>query len=128
MSIFSISGIALLAAMLILILRELRPAFVAPVRLGAAILVIGAALALYAPVLSRIQTLFSQTGAGEYMDVVLRALGIALICELTALFCRDLGEITLAQGVQLFGKLEILVLSLPLLDKVLEMAKELLQY
>ncbi len=128
MSIFSLSGIALLAAMLILILRELRPAFVPPVRLGATILVIGAALTLYAPVLSRVQALFSQTGAGEYMDVVLRALGIALICELTALFCRDLGENTLAQGIQLFGKLEILVLSLPLLDKVLEMAKELLQY
>ena len=62
------------------------------------------------------------------MDTVLRALGIALICELTALFCRDLGENTLAEGVQLFGKLEILILSLPLLDKVLEMAKELLQY
>jgi stage III sporulation protein AD len=128
MSIFSLSGIALLAAMLILILKELRPAFVAPVRLAATLLLLGAALTLYAPVLSRIQSLFVQTGAQEYMDVVLRALGIALICELSALFCRDLGEQTLALGVQLFGKMEILVLSLPLLDKVLEMAKELLQY
>ena len=128
MSIFSLSGIALLAAMLILMLKELRPAFVAPMRLAATLLLLGAALTLYAPVLSRIQSLFVQTGAQEYMDVVLRALGIALICELSALFCRDLGEQTLAQGVQLFGKMEILVLSLPLLDKVLEMAKELLQY
>ena len=128
MSLFSLAGIALLAAMLILLLRELRPAFIPPVRLAATLVLIGAALALYAPVLSRIEALFSQTGAGEYLDTVLRALGIALICELTALFCRDLGENTLAEGVQLFGKLEILVLSLPLLDKVLEMAKELLQY
>lgn len=128
MSIFSLSGIALLTAMLILMLKELRPAFVAPMRLAATLLLLGAALTLYAPVLSRIQSLFVQTGAQEYMDVVLRALGIALICELSALFCRDLGEQTLALGVQLFGKMEILVLSLPLLDKVLEMAKELLQY
>ncbi len=128
MGILQLSGLALLAAMLILILRELRPAFVPPVRLGASVLLVGAALLLYAPVLSRVRTLFSQTGAGEYADLVLRALGIALICELTAIFCRDLGENTLADGVQLFGKLEILVLSLPLVDKVLEMAKELLQY
>ena len=128
MGLLQLSGLALLAAMLILILRELRPAFVPPVRLGASLLLIGAALALYAPVLSRVQALFAQTGAGVYTDVVLRALGIALICELTAAFCRDLGESTLAEGVQLFGKLEILVLSLPLVDKVLEMAKELLQY
>lgn len=128
MGILQYAGLALLTAMLILILRELRPAFVPPVRLGASVLLVGAALLLYAPVLSRIHSLFGETGAGEYMDVVLRALGIALICELTALFCRDLGENTLAEGVQLFGKLEILVLSLPLVDKVLEMAKELLQY
>ena len=128
MGILQLSGLALLAAMLILILRELRPAFVPPVRLGASVLLVGAALLLYAPVLARVQVLFGETGAGEYTDVILRALGIALICELTALFCRDLGENTLAEGVQLFGKLEILVLSLPLVDKVLEMAKELLQY
>ena len=128
MSIFSLAGVALLAAVLILFLRELRPAFIPPVRLGATILLIGAALALYSPVIARIEALFSQTGAGEYTDVVLRALGIALICELTGLFCRDLGEGALAEGVELFGKLEILILSLPLLDKVLEMAKELLKY
>ena len=128
MSILSLAGLALLAAMLILVLRELRPAFVPLARVAAALVLLGAALSLYAPVLARIEALFAQTGAGEYMDVVLRALGIALICELTALLCRDLGEGTLAQGVELFGKLEILVLSLPLLDKVLEMAKELLQY
>lgn len=128
MGILQLSGIALLAAMLILLLRELRPAFAPPVRLAASILLLGAALVLYAPVLARVKTLFAETGAGEYMDMVLRALGIALICEFTAIFCRDLGENTLAQGIQLFGKLEILVLSLPLVDKVLEMAKELLQY
>ena len=128
MSLLSLSGIALLAAMLILMLREIRPAFVPPVRIGASVILIGAALLLYAPILSRIRTLFSETGAEEYLDTVLRALGIALICELTALFCRDLGENTISEGVQLFGKLEILVLALPLLDKVMEMAKELLQY
>lgn len=121
-------GIALLAAMLILMLKELRPAFIPPVRLAAALVLFSAALLLYAPVLTRVRSLFVETGAGEYLDVVLRALGIALICELTAIFCRDLGENTLAQGVQLFGKLEILVLSLPLIDKILEIAKELLQY
>ena len=128
MGLLQLCGIALLAAMLILMLRELRPAFIPPVRLAASLVLVSAALLLYIPVLSRVRTLFVETGAGEYLDVVLRALGIALICELTAIFCRDLGENTLAQGVQMFGKLEILVLSLPLVDQILEIAKELLQY
>ncbi len=128
MSILQIAGCALLAVMLLLTLRELRPTFAPPVRLAATLVLVGASLALYAPVLTRIQALLSVTEAAEYASVVLRALGIALICELTASFCRDLGENTVAEGVQLFGKLEILVLSLPLVDKVLEIAKELLQY
>ena len=128
MGVVQLSGLALLAVMLMLFLRELRPAMLPPVRLCAILVLIGAALALYAPVLSRIQALLSASGAEEYVDVILRALGIALICELTAIFCADLGEQGVAQGVRTFGKLEILVLSLPLLDKILEMAKELLQY
>jgi len=128
MGIMQLSGLALLAVVAMLFLRELRPAMLPPVRLCATLLLIGAALTLYAPVLTRIQALLQSTGAEEYVETLLRALGIALICELTAVFCADLGEQGVAQGVRTFGKLEILVLSLPLLDKVLEMAKELLQY
>ncbi len=128
MSIVQLSGIALLCCMLLLFLRELRPALLPPLRIGITVIMLGAALALYAPVLTRIRTLFSATGAEEYAAPLLRALGIALICELCAMLCRDLGEGTVADGVQLFGKLEILVLCLPLVDKVLEIAKELLQF
>lgn len=128
MGILQLSGCALIGVMLMLMLRELRPAMLPPVRLATTLLLIGAALALYAPVLTRVQELMTDTGGGELVEPILRALGIALICELTAIFCRDLGEHTVAQGVQLFGKLEILVLWLPLVDKVLEMAKELLQF
>ena len=128
MGILQVAGCALLAVIALIALRELRPSFAPPVRLAASVLLIGAALALYAPVLTRIQALLSVPAASEFASPVLRALGIALICELTANFCRDLGENTVAEGVQLFGKLEILVLSLPLVDKVLEIAKELLQY
>ena len=128
MSVLQIAGCALLAVMTILLLRELRPVFSPHVRLAATVVLVGAALSLYAPVLTRVQSLLSVTGAAEYAAPVLRALGIALVCELTAAFCRDLGENTVAEGVQLFGKLEILVLSLPLVDKILEIAKELLQY
>lgn len=128
MSTLQVAGCALLAVMLILVLRELRPGFAPPVRLAATLVLTGAALLLYAPVVLRIHTLMEGSGAAAYATPLLRALGIALICELTASFCRDLGENTVAQGVQLFGKLEILVLALPLVDQILEIAKELLQY
>ena len=128
MSIFQIAGCALLCAVVILLLRELRPSFAPPARLAATLLLTGAALALYAPILERINALVSITDATAYASIILRALGIALICELCAQLCRDLGEGGLAVGVSLFGRLEILLLSLPLIDQILEIAKELLEF
>ncbi|MBQ8357813.1 MAG: stage III sporulation AC/AD family protein [Clostridia bacterium] len=128
MGIVQIAGVALLSVALILCVRELRADLAPPTRLAAALLLFGAALALYAPVLARMQSLFSLSGAADYATPILRAAGIALICEFTASFCRDLGENTVANGVLLFGKLEILVLCVPLVDDVLEIAKELLKF
>ena len=128
MGIVQIAGLALLCVELILCLKEMRASLAFPARLAAAILLFGAALALYIPVLERIRALFSLSGAVDFATPILSAAGIALICELTASFCRDLGENTVANGVLLFGKLEILVLCLPLVDDVLEIAKELLKF
>lgn len=128
MQITAIAGAALLAVILILTLRELRASLALPARLAATLMLVGAALALLAPILLRVRELFSLAGEPEHATVILRATGIALICELAASFCRDLGEGTVAEGVLLFGKLEILVLCLPLMDAVLDVAKELLQF
>ena len=128
MGIVQIAGLALLSVALILCLKELRASLALPARLAAALLLFGAAFALYVPVLERIRALFSLSGAADFATPLLRAVGIAIICELAVSFCRDLGENTVANGVLLFGKLEILVLCLPLVDDVLEIAKELLKF
>ncbi|MBQ2757029.1 MAG: hypothetical protein IJF31_00965 [Clostridia bacterium] len=127
MGILQLSGIALLGAMTILLLRELRATAAVPVRLVTTLVLLGAAVGLYAPLLSRIHTLFSLSGGADLAGAVLRAVGIGLICEWTAGFCRDLGEGSVAEGVVLFGKLEILLLALPLLDELLKVIGELLK-
>ncbi|MBR7181201.1 MAG: stage III sporulation AC/AD family protein [Clostridia bacterium] len=128
MSILQLSGCAILSVFLIFLLRQLRTELALPARLAAVLLLCGAALALYLPVVERMRALFSLADGSDLATPVLRATGIALIAELTASFCRDLGEGSVADGVLLFGKLEILVLCLPLIDAVLEIAKELLKF
>lgn len=128
MGILQVAGIGILSVMLILCVKELRGTLAPPVRLAGSLVLFGAAMLLYLPAVERIRALFSVAGAADYADVILRATGIALICELSASFCRDLGENTVANGILLFGKLEILVLSLPLVDAVLDIAKELLKF
>lgn len=128
MSAFQIAGVALLAVMVVVLLRELRPSLVPPLRLCASVILLGAGIALLAPIVEQMRSLLAASEAGELGGIVLRALGIAMICELTASFCEDMGEQTIARCVSTFGKWEILVLCIPLVDKVLDLAKELLQY
>lgn len=128
MSIVSLAGASLLAVFLIFILRELRPSLALPSRLAATVALIGASLALCVPVVTRMRALLELGGGGSVATLLLRALGVALVTELAAGFCRDLGEGGIADALTLFGKTEILVLSLPLVDDVLEMAKELLKF
>ncbi len=128
MRILQIGGVGLLAAMTLLLLRELRPSFAPALRLSASVIVLGAGLVLLSPIVVQINALLGQGDAGELGGILLRALGIAMLSELAASFCEDLGEQTIARCISTFGKWEILVLCLPLVDKVLELAKELLQY
>lgn len=128
MSAFQIAGVALLAVIALALLRELRPTLLPSLRLCASVVLLGAGIALLAPIVTQIRALLAASDAGELGGIVMRALGIAMISELAASFCEDMGEQTIARCVSTFGKWEILVLCIPLVDKVLQLAKELLQY
>ena len=123
-----VAGVALLAAVLLLILRELRPVMALPVRLAAALLLLGGGIGLLHPVLDRVRVLFDAAEAAAYTEPILRAAGIGLLTELAASFCRELGENALADGVSFFGRAEILVLSLPLLERLIALAEEMLKW
>lgn len=60
------------------------------------------------------------------VQVLLKALGIAYITELSAALCRDTNETSLAAGVELAGKAEILVISFPLLRQVIEICSNMI--
>ena len=124
MGIFQVGGVALLGVMGIFLLRELRGAAAAVLRLATGLVLLLAALGLYAPLLSRVKELFALSGGEALAASVFRAVGIGLVAELAAGFCRDLGEGSVADGVLLFGKLEILLLALPLIDELLKIIGE----
>ncbi len=63
----------------------------------------------------------------EAAGVLVKALGVSLLTHICATVCRDSGEGSLAGYVELGGKIEIMILSLPLLRGLLDTAFELLE-
>lgn len=62
----------------------------------------------------------------SYVGTLIKMLGITYVAEFAAGICKDAGYQTIAVQVEIFSKLAILVLSMPVLAALLETIKEFL--
>ena len=122
MTLVKLVGLALLGAVLLLVLRE-AGGRLAPLAAASC----GVVLLLF--LLERYRTLFAFLAdlpyaepLGEAVSLSLRVIGLSLLTELSAGVCRDLGEGSLATKLEWCGRAEILVVSLPMLSRLCELA------
>ena len=110
------------------VIKHIRPDFVPFLRIGATVLIGALAVSVISPFIKYIESLFGTVGFGEWGGSVLKALGVAVLVQISADICRDCGENSLASGVELIGKLEIIILCLPMMEKIISTAKEVLAW
>lgn len=119
---------AVVVVALIKLLEKTSREYAVFLSLAAVLLAVGAALASVQPVLDLIGEL---TGMGrldaEWIRILLKTLGICLLCQITASVCRDAGENSLAFGVETVCRFTVLVEALPLLRELLEAVVYLLE-
>ena len=56
----------------------------------------------------------------EYITVIFKSLGICYLTQFSADICRDCGESAAASAAEIFGKVQLIVLSLPLFEQLIE--------
>ena len=54
-----------------------------------------------------------------YMGTLVKMLGVTYIAEFSSSICKDAGYQTIAKQIEIFGKLAILVMSMPILTALL---------
>lgn len=123
-----IGGVATVGLTALLILRAYKPEWAPFLRMAVTVVALGLTVALASTVLTYITDLASATGAleGEGWSLLLKAMGVAFLTETAASVCRDSGETGLATWVETAGKLEILLLSFPLIRTVMDTVTALL--
>ena len=121
-------GAALFCVAAAVIIKQVKSEFVIPLRLATSVLLLGGAVALGIPLFEYIKGVISNSELAEYAEIFFKAFGIALLTHITAEICRDCGEASVASYVELAGKFEMLILSLPLIMSVLEGAAEILDW
>ncbi|HEY8395008.1 MAG TPA: stage III sporulation protein AD [Thermaerobacter sp.] len=127
MTIAQVVGIALVASVLLVLLRQARPEWAVLLSLVTAAAVLLLLAGQVRAVINVIAEVADRASLDmRYMDVLLRIVGVAYLSEFGAQLCRDAGEGALAAKVELAGKIIILLLSVPVLMAVLELLLGLL--
>ncbi len=126
MEIVQAAGVALVAMVLILLLRKELPAYAMLALAAAMLLFLGLFAAKALPLLEWLEGLGELTGQQEFLCLI-RAAGIALVAQCAQELCEDADLGALGYGVELTGRCLILAAGLPLLRQVLERLMLLMQ-
>ena len=122
-----IAGVVVVAAFLAVMLRQQRPEQAMAVSLAAGIGILALVLSKALPVIGTLRELLSTAALPEeYGAILSTALGICLLTQLAADACKDAGESALASKAELAGKLMLLMLALPLFEKIAQLAASLI--
>lgn len=113
-------GCAILVLFTTVILRELGFKGVRLIALIASISVLAASISAIESVVGLLGGL-GEFGAGkEYAVLVMKIVGVGYISGICSDMCIEFGEVTLSNSVIMFGKVEMLVLSVPCAVSIIE--------
>ena len=126
MSLTQICALGILAAALTYVLRSCGAKGAAMVPLTGGLALLFYALSRYAAPIAALRELAEGAGLGEPFSAVLRMLAVGCLCRLSGDLCRDMGEATLGALIELCGRIEILLLCLPLAEELIRLATEVL--
>lgn len=126
MNIYALCGVGICAVCISIILKQMGTSFSPMVTAAAGVIMLAYIAIQIIPVLEYVKTLSYQSGMSEYFAVAVKALGIALVCQMASEICRDCGENAVGGRIELAGKAAIIIISLPVLKNLISFARELL--
>lgn len=127
MSVVNVVGFSVVCTCLLVLLRKYATEFAIPVSVLSCVII----LVVCAYLVNELFDQFNQTLAdakinAENFKLIFKALGICYITQLGKDVCVDAGETALGEKVDLFGKIIIVSLSVPLILEIIELIKEVL--
>lgn len=117
----------LIAVVLILMLGKQAPDMGLMISIAASTMVAILAVTYLEPVLEFLQELEVLSRIqGDMLGVLLKAVGIGLVVEITGTICADAGNASLGKTLQLLGSAVILCLSVPVFRSMLDLVQMIL--
>lgn len=121
MTIIQAAAVGIIAVVLAVQLKALRPEYSVYIILAAGVIIVFLGISRIEVILDTVKTIGASIGVKHlYLGTLLKMVGITYIAEFSANICKDAGYSALATQIEMFGKLSILAVSAPVLLALLE--------
>ena len=121
MDIIKIIGIGLISLIVIIILKQYRPEFAVYVSILAGIFILILSISQISGVINLLKSLASKSNINsEFLGIILKITGIAILTEFAVSICQDSGESSIANKIDIGGKIMIITISIPIISSLLE--------
>ena len=79
-------------------------------------------------VLEKMDTLMEYSGLEkDYVSILFKALGVCLLTQFASDICRDCNEAAIASAAEIFGKLQLVILAIPLFESLIDILTVILE-
>ncbi len=120
MDIFKLLGFAVIATVLIVVIKEQRKEIALILSVFTSIAIIAYAMTQMSGVITMLESLIEKSGISkDFMLIIFKVIGIAYLVEFGKNICMDAGQSAIATKLEMAGKVMIVVLSVPLINALL---------
>ena len=127
MDVIKIIGIGLIALIVIIIIRQYRPEFAIYISIIAGVIILLLIMDKLTGIIQLLQSISNKTYVNnQYLSIILKITGIALLTEFAVSICKDSGESAIASKIEIGSKIIIIAMSIPIINNLLEIILKIL--
>ncbi|MCI7702853.1 MAG: hypothetical protein MSP08_00705 [Clostridiales bacterium] len=121
-------GFCLLAASMVMVLRQMHPQTAGLLSVAFGVLVMGLVLPEISGVVETIRAFLLSLGLdAQYYRIMLKAMGIVLVTQLAVQVCQDMDAPSIARRAVLCGRIALLGVAVPVFMELTQMAVDVLR-
>lgn len=127
MEIIKIIGIALIALIIIIMLKQYKPEYAVFISLLTGALILFLVLDKLTGIINVIQSVEDKFSINtQFIALLIKITGIAFLSEFAVSICKDSGEAAIASKIELGSKIIIISMSIPIISSLLEILLKIL--
>lgn len=127
MEIIKIIGIALIALIIIIMLKQYRPEYAIFISILTGVLILFLVMDRLTGIINLIESVQNKFSINtQFIALLIKITGIAFLSEFAVSICKDSGEAAIASKIELGSKIIIISMSVPIISSLLEIILKIL--